>query len=75
MHLDLLRAMTATMFAIMLRMADENGHRQIILKDLRRNILLTVAKINPGADEQARLSHEERTDSLLDELLRLARNS
>lgn len=72
-QLGIVQTMTATAVAIMVRMAGED-YAPRILDELRRNILLTLASTNPNANQDMVLTHEEGTDRLLDEIVRLSRN-
>jgi hypothetical protein len=72
-RLEIIQAMAATIIAVVLRTANDDHRRQII-EELRRNILLGVARINPNGGPAEMLICEEATDRLLDEVLRLSHN-
>ncbi len=71
-RLQIAQTVMATATAIALRAADEDQHRRI-LHELRRNILITLAQVEPTADQAAVLTREESTDRMLDEIVRLSR--
>lgn len=69
--LDLLQTMLATTIAIMLRTAAAD-QRPRILDELRRNVLITLAQVEPTADQAAVLTREDGADRMLDEIARLS---
>lgn len=65
------QAMLETTIAFLLRSGNADDRRWL-MEDLRRNILITMADIEPNADQATVLTHEDAADRLLDEIVRLS---